>query len=119
MTTTTGAELTVLIEEGNAATKMRLVRRPPGPETLVRQEWINPEPTQKHSRKTDDHGGGKKCEVIWTSTGGAARRAGGTAQECQLGPGRSDIHGRVGVGECLAVPSGQRRSRFRMTVGEL
>lgn len=119
MTTTTGAERTDLIEEGNAATKMRLVGRPPGPETLVRQGWSNPEPTQRHSRKTDDHGGGKKCEVIWTSTGGAARRADGTGQECQLGPGQSDVHGRVSVGDCLAVLSVQRRSRFRMTVGEL
>ncbi len=119
MTTATDAELTVLIEEGNAATKMRPVIRLPGPETLVRQGWSNPEPTQRYSRKTDDHGGDKRCEVIWTSTRGAVRRAGGTGQECQLGPGQSDVHGRVSVGDCLAVLSVQRRSRFRMTVGEL
>lgn len=33
--------------------------------------------------------------------------------------GRSVVHGRIGVGECLAVLSVQRRSRPRMTVGEL
>jgi hypothetical protein len=62
--TTTVAELPVLNSVGNAATKTRLVGRPPGPETLMRQRLSNPELTQRYSRKTDDQGGGKKCEVI-------------------------------------------------------
>lgn len=108
VTTTTGAELPILSEEGNGPDEDAAGRTSARPETLVRQGLSNPELTKVFA-ETDDHGGGKKCEAIWTTTGGVARRAGGRAQECQLGLGQAVVHGRVGEGECLAVLSVQKR----------